>query len=102
VSTVIGARFSDAERTQVEAAAGHLELTVSGFVRRAALQASAVVEKKAAVAPTTTRATAPERERLAVVLLDPDESSHAFVDGICKHCGVDGGDLPCVDRAASR
>jgi uncharacterized protein (DUF1778 family) len=97
VSTVIGSRFSDAERTQVEAAAGHLELTVSSFVRQAALQASAVVEKKAVVAPTTTRATAPERERLGVVLVDPEESSHAFVDVICKWCGVDadGRDSSC-------
>ena len=86
---MIGARFSDGERAQVEAAAGRLELTVSGFVRQAALQASAVVEKKAVVAPTTTRATTPEHERLGVVLVDPEQSSHAFVDGICKRCGVD-------------
>jgi hypothetical protein len=94
VSTVIGARFSDAERAQVETAAGRLELTVSGFVRQAALQASAVVGRKVSVqAPEP-----PERERLGVVLVDPEQGSHAFVDGICKRCGVDvdGRESPCT------
>jgi hypothetical protein len=89
---VIGARFSDAERAQVEAAAGRLELTVSGFVRQAALQAAVVGRKVSVQAPEP-----PERESLGVVVLDPEQGSHAFVDGICKHCGVDvdGRELPC-------
>ena len=93
---MIGARFSDGERAQVEAAAGRLELTVSGFVRQAALQASAVVGMKVSVqAPEP-----PERESLGVVLVDPEGSSHAFVDGICKRCGVDvdGRESPCTAR----
>jgi uncharacterized protein (DUF1778 family) len=97
---VLAIRLSDAERAQVAGAAARLELTVSGFVRQAALQASAVVGRKVSVqAPEPL-----ERESLGVVLLDPEQSSHAFVDGICKRCGVDvdGSDLPCVDRAASR
>jgi len=96
---VIGSRFSDAERAQVETAAGRLELTVSGFVRQAALQASAVVGRKVSVqAPEP-----PERERLGVVLVDPEQGSHAFVDGICKHCGVDvdGRQSPCTFTAVS-
>jgi hypothetical protein len=95
---VIGARFSDAERAQVESAAGRLELTVSGFVRQAALQASAVVGRRVSVqAPKD-----PEPERLGVVLVDPEESPHAFVDGICKRCGldVDGRESPCTLAAA--
>ena len=91
---MIGSRFSDAERAQVETAAGRLELTLSGFVRQAALQASAVVGRKVSVqAPEP-----PVRESVGVVLLDPEESSHAFVDGICKRCGVDvdGRQSPCT------
>ena len=93
---MIGARFSDAERAQVEAAAGRLELTVSGFVRQAASQAAVVGRKVSVQAPEP-----PERESLGVVLLDPEESSHAFVDGICKRCGVDadGRDSPCAARS---
>jgi uncharacterized protein (DUF1778 family) len=55
MSTVVGARFSDIERAQVEAAAGRLGLNLSGFVRQAALQASAVVGKKAVVYPPRRR-----------------------------------------------
>ena len=41
-------RLAEAERAQIAAAAGGLKLTLSGFLRQSALQASAVVEEKAA------------------------------------------------------
>jgi hypothetical protein len=96
VSTVIGARFSDAERAQVESAAGRLGLNLSRFVRQAALQASAVVGKKAVVVPTRTRTTAPERESRGIVLLEGGVKHH-FVDGLCVRChrDVDERDSPC-------
>jgi hypothetical protein len=83
----------DEERGQIAGAAARLELTLSGFVRQAALQASAVVGRKVSVQASEP----PVRESVGVVLVDPDEGSHAFVDGICKHCGVDadGRESPC-------
>ena len=87
--------MSDQEREQIAGAAARLELTLSGFVRQAALQASAVVEKKVVVqAPeskarksaegvdTSSRKKEPlaERESLGVVLLDPEPAVH-MVDG---------------------
>jgi hypothetical protein len=63
-------------------------------VRQAALEASARITRKVSVqAPEV-----PERESVGVVLLDPEESVHAFVDGICTRCGVDvdGRESPCT------
>jgi hypothetical protein len=40
-------RLSAAEREQIKAASSRLELTLSGFIRQAALEASARVEQKA-------------------------------------------------------
>jgi uncharacterized protein (DUF1778 family) len=96
MSTVVGARFSDIERAQVEAAAGRLGLNLSGFVRQAALQASAVVGKKAVVVPTTTPTTAQERESRGIVLLEAGVKHH-FVDGLCVRChrDADERDSPC-------
>jgi uncharacterized protein (DUF1778 family) len=91
---VLAIRVSDQERGQIAGAAARLGLTLSGFVRQAALQASAVVARKVSVqAPES-----PERESQGVLVVDPEEGSHAFVDGICKHCGVDvdGRESPCV------
>jgi hypothetical protein len=76
VSTVIGARFSDAEREQVESAAARLGLNLSGFVRQAALAASARIEKKVAVEGKPP----PEPERSPFMLLDPEPVRH-MVDG---------------------
>jgi hypothetical protein len=50
-------RLSDAEREQIAGAAARLSLPLTSFVRQAALQASAVVEKKVSVK-------APERKAL--------------------------------------
>ena len=96
--SVVPIRLGDAEREQIAGAASHLELTLSGFIRQAALQASAVVEKKAVVVPTTTRTTAPERESLGIVLLEA-EVKHHFVDGLCVRChrDVDERDSPCAN-----
>jgi len=90
---VLAIRLSDGEREQIAGAAARLGLALSSFVRQAALQASAVVGRKVSVqAPEPA-----ERESLGVVVLDPEQGSHACVDGICKHCGVDvdGRKLPC-------
>lgn len=83
---------------QVESAAARLGLNLSGFIRQAALQASAVVGKKAVVVPTTRRTTAPERESLGIVLLEA-EVKHHFVDGLCVRChrDVDERDSPCAN-----
>lgn len=72
---MIGARFSDAERAQVEAAAARFGLNLSGFVRQAALQASARVERKVSVTEKTS-----EPERSPFVLLDAEPAGH-WVDG---------------------
>jgi uncharacterized protein (DUF1778 family) len=81
---VLAIRVSDQEREQIAGAAARLELTLSGFVRQAALQASAVVGRK-----VSAQAPPPERESRGVVLLDPEPSDHSFVDGLCRHCGCD-------------
>jgi hypothetical protein len=100
VREVVAIRLSDAEREQIAGAAARLELSLSGFVRQAALhQASARVTKKASVQASEP----PEPEPLGVVLLHREQGSHAFVDGICKHCGVDvdGRESPCTPVAVS-
>jgi hypothetical protein len=94
--------LSDGEREQIARAAGRLKLPLSGFVRQAALQASAVVEGKVA-------AKAPERESAGVVVVDVEPPAleveepwrpHHFVDGECSGCGLDindtrGRDVSC-------
>jgi uncharacterized protein (DUF1778 family) len=72
VRSVVPVRLSDAERGQIAGAAKRLELTLSGFVRQAALEASARVERKVSV---VTEQPAP----LAVVESEP-EPVH-YVDG---------------------
>jgi hypothetical protein len=44
---VVTLRLAEAERAQIEAAAGRLKLMLSGFLRQSALHASAAVEEKA-------------------------------------------------------
>jgi hypothetical protein len=106
---VLAIRLGDDERAQVQAAAARLELTLSGFVREAALEASARVTRRVSV-QASEPPEAPERESRTdrsehgtVVLVDPEEGSHAFVDGICKRCGVDvdGRESPCTLAAVS-
>lgn len=93
---VVPIRLNDAEREQIARAAARLELTLSGFVRQAALQESAVVERKVSVKPRSERPNVPEREPRGVVVLD-DQLEHHFVDGLCTRCwrDVDERDLPC-------
>jgi hypothetical protein len=113
-------RLSDAEREQIGRAAARLKLPLSGFVRRAALQASAVVEGKVAVRPEDGAGVNPDRgvtaplepEKSGVVGLDLEPLAvveepwrpHSFVDGECVGCGLDvndvrGRDLPCREPA---
>jgi hypothetical protein len=87
VSTI---RLSDQERGQIAAAAARLKLPLSSFLRQAALQASAVVERKVSVRENPP----PERE---LVVVEP-RTDHHFVDGTCRRCWRDEddvADLPC-------
>jgi hypothetical protein len=96
---VVPIRLSDQERGQIASAATRLELTLSGFVRQAALQASAVVERKASVKEKP--AAEPKRPPLVMAAA---ESDHHFVDGICMRCwrDVDERDLPCSKQRKLR
>lgn len=76
---VVPIRLSDVERGQIAAAASRLGLSLSGFVRQAALQASAVVERKAAVKAEPPAVEA-EPSALVVVGNDDEERVH-YVDG---------------------
>jgi hypothetical protein len=90
-------RLSVGERRQIAAAAARLKLPFSSFLRQAALQASAVVERKVAVkAEHENGFHAPEQPR-DLVVVEP-RSDHHFVDGICMRCwrDVDERDLPCT------
>ena len=74
---VVPVRLSDQEREQIAGAAARLELTFSGFVRQAALEASArVVEKVSVQAPEP-----PEREPQSVVIVEPEPKPRHWVDG---------------------
>ena len=69
----------------------------------AALASSPVVEVK--VKPRREHDEASEREPRGVVILDLEQSSHAFVEGQCKRCGLDaddarGRDTPCANPAS--
>jgi hypothetical protein len=88
VSTI---RLSDQERSQIAAAAARLKLPFSSFLRQAALQASAVVERKVSV-----RERPPAGREL--IILEPT-TPHRFVDGTCMKCWRDEddvADLPCT------
>jgi uncharacterized protein (DUF1778 family) len=63
------------EREQIAGAAARVGVTLSGFIREAALQASARVVEKVSV-----RAPEPEPERGLVVLGGEEPSGH-WVDG---------------------
>jgi uncharacterized protein (DUF1778 family) len=91
--SVVLIRLSDQERGQIASAATRLQLTLSGFIRQAALQASAVVERKASVKAKTPA----EPERRELVIADLEPSIHHDVDGICMRSwrDVDERDLHC-------
>jgi hypothetical protein len=80
VSTVIGSRFSDAERAQVSRAAARSKLTLSAFVRQAALASSAIIEGKVEPRRERDEASEPERDRAPFILGDT-ERPH-IVDGM--------------------
>src|SRR4051812_36765912 len=73
---VVPVRLSGPERSQIASGAARLKLPLSSFVRQAALQASAIVERKVSVKPAVPK---PER-RPAVAMLEDPEPAH-FVDG---------------------
>lgn len=77
--SVVAIRLSDAERGQIAGAASRLGLSLSGFVRQAALQASAVVERKAAVKAEMPAVSTKSAALVVVGELEP-ERWH-FVDG---------------------
>jgi uncharacterized protein (DUF1778 family) len=74
---VVPIRLSDAERAQIAGAAAGRELTLSGFIRQAALQLSAVVQEK--VVPSYSRPRVPTEQR--VVVLDQEPEPEHWVDG---------------------
>jgi hypothetical protein len=74
---VVPVRLSGAERAQIAGAAGRRKLTLSGFIRQAALQASAVVQGK--VYPV--KAQVPERGALPLVVVGSEPRSH-WVEGV--------------------
>jgi hypothetical protein len=73
---VVPIRLGAGERSQIAAAAARRKVTLSAFVREAALQASAVVEGKASV-----RAAEPEPEREPLALAEPVPVRVHYVDG---------------------
>jgi uncharacterized protein (DUF1778 family) len=73
---VVPIRLGDDERAQIAAAASRRKLTLSAFVREAALQASAVVEGKA-----TIHIPEPEPERLLGLVVSEPEPARHMVDG---------------------
>jgi hypothetical protein len=81
--SVVPVRLGDSERGQIGSAADRLGKTLSAFIREAALQASAVVERKAAVHSVLNKpAPEPEeREPVGVVMIDPEPTTHV-VDGL--------------------
>jgi hypothetical protein len=95
--SVVPIRLSDAERAQITGAASRRDLTLSGFIRQAALEVSARVKRRV----TVREKPPPEPERPPFGLLDASPR-HAFVDGICKRCHQDEDerDSPCIGEAA--
>lgn len=77
---VVTLRLAEAERAQIEAAASRLKLTLSGFLRESALQASAVVEDKAAPVWPGRDVRKPRPMRSEPLVLIEVESEH-WVDG---------------------
>jgi hypothetical protein len=88
---VVSLRLAEAERAQIAAAAGRLKLTLSGFLRQSALQASAVVEESAApVRPVRESCTRPmRREPLVLVEVESEHWVNGEVDVAPEHW-VDG------------
>jgi uncharacterized protein (DUF1778 family) len=80
VRAVVPIRLSDVERGQIAAAAARLGLSLSGFVRQAALQASAAVERKAAVKAEEPLAVVVAESSGLVVVGELEERWH-YVDG---------------------
>jgi hypothetical protein len=77
---VVTLRLAEVERAQIAAAAGRLKLTLSGFLRQSALQASAVVDEKAAPMRPVRDVTNPRPMRREPLVLVDGESEH-WVDG---------------------
>lgn len=73
--SVFPIRLSDRERQQIEDAAKRRQLTIGGFVRQAALQASAVIEGKARV-----KEQAVEHPSRELIMVDAEPVGH-WVDG---------------------
>lgn len=80
VREVTPIRLSVAERAQIAGAAARRKLTVSGFIRQAALQASAIVEGKASVRRPEEPRQASAYDERGLVIVDPEPAGH-WVDG---------------------
>jgi hypothetical protein len=77
---VVTLRLAEAERAQIAAAAGRLKLTLSAFLRQSALQASALVEEKAAPVRPVRDMRNPRPMRSEPLVLVDGQSEH-WVDG---------------------
>ena len=85
VRSVVPIRLGDGERQQIAAAAARRKLTLSGFVREAAVAASAIVQGKATVQRPSAPRVGVEAPTVVdsgrgVVVVDPEPAEH-WVDG---------------------
>lgn len=78
---VVPVRLSGAERAQIAGAAGRRKLTLSGFIRQASLQASAVADGKATPKVQATDRKIAERGPPPLVVVEPELPEHG-VDGV--------------------
>jgi uncharacterized protein (DUF1778 family) len=87
------------ERRQIAGAAARLGVTLSAFLREAALEAAARVVQKVSIMHEQPV----EASDAPVTFLD-ESRSHHFVDGICVRCWLelsDGRESPCSIPAGS-
>jgi hypothetical protein len=79
---VVPIRLSDREREQIAGAAARQTLTLSAFIREAALQASAIITRKATVKEREPEPAPPPHEP---IILDSERGRPHVVDGMILH-----------------
>jgi hypothetical protein len=78
---VVPLRLSPAERAQIAQAATRHKLTLSAFIREAALQASAIITRKATVKASEQEPPPPHEP----IILDSEQRRPHVVDGMILH-----------------
>jgi hypothetical protein len=78
---VVPIRLSDREREQIAGAAVRQTLTLSAFIREAALQASAIITRKATVKASEQEPPPPHEP----IILDSERGRPHVVDGMLLH-----------------